>query len=59
MGAASLFVHNMSIFSGYRKIILGVIRKTQPGVRDNAFVYIINCQEYLNWEPIFFWDHYF
>ena len=27
MGAAKLFVHNMSIFCGFRKIILGVIKK--------------------------------
>ena len=27
MGAATLFVHNVSIFRGFRKIILGVIKK--------------------------------
>ena len=27
MGAATLFVHNVSIFRDFRKIILGVIRK--------------------------------
>ena len=27
MGAATLFVHNVSIFCGFRKIILGVIKK--------------------------------
>ena len=27
MGAATLFVHNVSILRGFRKIILGVIKK--------------------------------
>ena len=27
MGAATLFVHNVSIFHGFRKIILGVMKK--------------------------------
>ena len=30
MGAATLFVPNLSTFCGLRKIILGVIKKTLP-----------------------------
>ena len=37
MGAATLFVHNMSIFSGYRKIMLGVLRQIIVKVGNTLF----------------------
>ena len=40
MGAANLFVHNMSSFRGYRKIILGVIRKWSSEAALNFKFYL-------------------
>ena len=40
MRAANLFVHNMSSFRGFRKIILGVIRKISSEAELNFKCYI-------------------
>ena len=39
MGAATLFVHNVSIFHGFTKIILGVIKKWSS--EDALILYFI------------------
>ena len=40
MVAANLFVHNMSSFRGFRKIILGVIRKQSSEATLNFEFYL-------------------
>ena len=40
MGAANLFVHNMSSFRGFRKIILGVIWKLSSEAALNFEFYL-------------------
>ena len=40
MRAANLFVHNISSFRGYRKIILGVIRKISSEAALNFECYL-------------------
>ena len=45
MGAATLFVHNMSIFCGFRKIILGVIKKWSSVLK---FIRVIDISGWLN-----------
>ena len=43
MRAANLFVHNMSSFRGYRKFILGVIRKWSSEAALNfEFIWVID-----------------
>ena len=45
MGAATLFVHNVSIFHGFTKIILGVIKKWSSEDALN-FVFYTNDQHF-------------
>ena len=49
MGAATLFVHTVSIYCDFRKIILGVIKKWSSEAALNLnFIWVIDITGWLN-----------